>query len=303
VTLSSLLEVVRSILTDAGVPSPRADAELLAAYVMGTSRTDLYLAPAEQVEPREQTRIIELARQRARRVPLQHVLGECEFMSLTFRMRRGVFIPRPETEVLVDTLIRMADRTGRPRTVLDMGTGCGVVAVSLARFLKPDLVLACDVSADAVDIASENAILNGVEDTVRFAVGDRAGFLRSAVQRGELVDLVEDGRVGTDDWAGFDMAVCNPPYVPTGEIDGLEPEVREHDPRVALDGGTTGTEFIDGIVKEMASIVCKGGVIALEIGSKQGDAVAAFFHEADLVSVETLQDLAGLDRVVTGRVA
>jgi release factor glutamine methyltransferase len=300
VILSSLLEVVRSILTEAGVPSSRVDAELLAAHVMGTSRADLYLASAAQVEPREQARIIRLARQRASRVPLQHVLGECEFMSLIFKMRRGVFIPRPETEVLVDTLIRRADRTGRPRTVVDIGTGCGVIAVSLAKFLKPDLVVACDVSAEAVDIASENAILNMVEDTVRFAIGDRAGFLRSTMQRGELA---EDGRVGTDGWAGFDMAVCNPPYVPTGEIDRLEPEVREHDPRVALDGGRTGTEFIDGLVREMASIVCRGGVVALEIGSEQGDAVAAFFHEAGLVSVETLQDLAGLDRVVTGRVA
>ncbi len=302
-TLSSLLEVVRSILTEAGVPSPRVDAELLAAHVMGTSRTGLYLAPAEQVEPREQTRIMELARQRARRVPLQHVLGECEFMSLTFRMRRGVFIPRPETEVLVDALIRMADRTGRPRTVLDMGTGCGVIAVSLARFLKPELVLACDVSADAVDIASENAILNGVEDTVRFAVGDRVGFLRSAAQRVALPNLSDEGRAGRGCWAGFDMAACNPPYVPTGEIDRLEPEVREHDPRVALDGGRKGTEFIDGIVKEMASIVCKGGVVASEIGSGQGDAVTAIFHKAGLVSVETFKDLAGLDRVVIGRVA
>lgn len=302
-TLSSLLEVVRSILTEAGVPSPRVDAELLAAHVMGTSRTGLYLAPTEQVEPREQTRIMELARQRARRVPLQHVLGECEFMSLTFRMRRGVFIPRPETEVLVDALIRMADRTGRPRTVLDMGTGCGVIAVSLARFLKPELVLACDVSADAVDIASENAILNGVEDTVRFAVGDRVGFLRSAAQRVALPNLSDEGRAGRGCWAGFDMAACNPPYVPTGEIDRLEPEVREHDPRVALDGGRKGTEFIDGIVKEMASIVCKGGVVASEIGSGQGDAVTAIFHKAGLVSVETFKDLAGLDRVVIGRVA
>jgi release factor glutamine methyltransferase len=290
VILSSLLAVVTQILKGAGVPSPRVDAERLIEHVLGLSRSELYLEPERQVSPEEVARITELAGQRADRLPLQHVLGECEFMSLTFRMRPGVFIPRPETEVLVEAVVQAAGGMPKPPTVLDLGTGSGVIAISLAMFLRPELVVACDISSEAVEIASENAILNGVSEKVRFVVADAAGFIR---------DRGEGGASGI--WRGFDIVACNPPYVATGEIAGLEPEVRDHDPLVALDGGGDGTKFIDGIVPRLTSIISEGGIIALEIGSTQAERVTVILERSGFRSVATLKDFNGMDRVVTGR--
>lgn len=301
-TLSSLLSHVKLTLEDSGVASPEVDAEMLISHVLGLSRAGLYLEPTKLIAPEREARIMELTGRRAERVPLQLVLGECEFMSLTFRTRRGVFIPRPETEVLVDAVIEKARRIGRAGTVLDVGTGCGVIAVSLAKMLKPDLVVACDICGIAVEIASENAILNRVDDTVRFVVGDGAGFLREVCRRQGASGAEIDGRMRQGGWGGFDVVVCNPPYVATAEIAGLEPEVRDHDPAAALDGGSCGTEFIDGIVPQLTSIVRDGGIVALEIGSTQAEAVCSIFRESGLRSVETLRDLAGLDRVIIGRV-
>ena len=301
-TLSSVLSLVKRTLEASGVASFRVDAEMLISHVLGLSRTDLYLEPLKPVSPQERTRILELTGRRADRVPLQLVLGECEFMSLTFRMRSGVFIPRPETEVLVDAVAERARSIGKTDKVLDVGTGCGAIAVSLAVLLKPDLVVACDISRIAVELASENAILNRVDDTVRFVVGDRVGFLPQAGTRQGAPGPETEGWVGGGGRPGFDIAVCNPPYVATAEIAGLEPEVRDHDPAAALDGGRGGTEFIDGIVPQLASIVTDGGIVALEIGSTQAEAVCSIFRKAGLRSVEVLRDLAGLDRVIIGRV-
>jgi release factor glutamine methyltransferase len=153
-----------------------------------------------------------------------------------------------------------------------------------------------------VEIASENAILNRVADTLRFVVGDGVGFLRRADTRQATPETESEGRMGQGGAGGFDIVVCNPPYVATAEIAGLEPEVRDHDPAAALDGGIDGTEFIDGIVPQLTSIVADGGIVALEIGSTQAEAVCSIFRKSGLGSIEVLKDLAGLDRVIIGRV-
>jgi release factor glutamine methyltransferase len=282
--LSAYLSRIRSLLSAAGVPSPGVESELILTYVLALKRSEIYSRPERIITQAEASALMDLAERRTRRIPLQYLLGECEFMSLPFRIREGVFIPRPETEVLVEAVKARIEASGAPaQRILDIGTGSGVIAVSLARCLEPDLVVGTDISLDALEIARANAILNRVESVSRFVACDRLGALRSGAP------------------VGFDVVVSNPPYVESGEIPGLQPEVRDHEPMVSLDGGPDGLRFFDGLLPGIASILKKGGLVAFEIGETQGPRVKALLEQAGLKKVEIAKDLAGFDRVVLGR--
>ena len=283
--LASLVATIRDMLTRAGVPSPEVDADILAGLALGFTRSEVYLGRWKDLSDAEVERALELARQRSRRVPLQYLTGEVEFYSLPFKVRRGVFIPRPETELLVMQVMASVRRDRPPIRILDLCAGSGVVGISLAVHLKPAEVVATDISVEAVEIARENAILNGVESNVDFVAGDGLGFLRTVGEGG----------------SGFDVVACNPPYVESGAIGTLEPEVRDHDPRIALDGGLDGLSFIEGIVPRVASVLRKGGMLALEIGASQGKRARAIVEACGLESVTVHKDLNQLDRVVVGR--
>jgi release factor glutamine methyltransferase len=288
VNLSSLLRLVKESLESAGVPSPSVDAEILISHALKIPRSSIYLEPGMDLSPSDQSLVEDLARERGMRVPLQYVMGECEFMSLTFKVTKGVFIPRPETEVLVEALLeRIEGRSGRPGTILDLGTGSGVIAVSLAAHFGAGLVIGSDISPLAVEIAGQNAILNGVDDRTRFVLGDGLDCFR-AVRGGQ-----GEGR--------FDVVACNPPYVGSGEIDMLEPEVRDHEPRVALDGGVSGLEFIEDILPRIPSILVRGGIVGLEIGETQAGRVTDILRGAGFKRIEVIEDLNGKARVVVGR--
>jgi release factor glutamine methyltransferase len=284
VTLSTLLRGVELRLKAAGIPSGRVEAEMIVGHVLGLKRSDLYLRPKSTIPPGEASAVYDLVKKRGGRVPLQYLLGECEFMSLPFKMRRGVFIPRPETEILVETVVAKTKADGvRTGRILDIGTGSGVIAISLAKCLMPDLVVATDISLEAVETAGENAILNRVDTVTRFVIGDRLDPVRR------------------DHMVGFDVVTCNPPYIETGEIPELQPEVRDFEPRAALDGGPDGLRFIDGIVPGIPSVLNEGGLVALEVAETQGPHVRALLVEAGLVEVRIVKDLSGFDRIVIGR--
>ncbi|MFZ1948069.1 MAG: methyltransferase, partial [bacterium] len=171
--------------------------------------------------------------------------------------------------------------TGRGLRVLDLATGSGAIAVSLARYLAPEIVVATDVSEAAAALARDNASLNGVADVVAVVVAEGLAAFRDAGTR-----------------SGFDVVVCNPPYVATGEIEGLQPEVRDYEPRVALDGGASGLDFFAGVLPDLPSILRGPGVVAFEIGAAQAAEVSAIFSGAGLGPVEVVRDLAGRDRIV-----
>jgi release factor glutamine methyltransferase len=280
VKLAELLNTVRQRLEGAGVPSPRVDADLLISGALGLRRTDLYLHPERKIGPAEAERVLTMAGERAGRRPLQLVLGVVEFMSFPFELVPGVFIPRPETELLVEEVVRRSG--GKPiRNVLDLCAGSGVVAVSLARLIRPGMVVASDVSRVAVETLRRNAILNRVADRVSPVAARGLEAFR---------------------WVGyFDLVVCNPPYVATGDVSGLEPEVRDYDPREALDGGPEGLDFIEGIVPALASIMIKGGLVGMEMGRGQAVRVESCFRRAGFVDLEVSDDPAGIPRVITGR--
>jgi release factor glutamine methyltransferase len=288
VNLSSLLMSVRGTLEKAGVPSPAVDAEILISHALDIPRSHIHLEPGRHLSASEKNLIEDLARRRAMRIPLQYVIGESEFMSLTFKVPKGVFIPRPETEILVEALIERAEGRSRPPgMMLDLGTGSGVIAVSLAVHFNAGLVVGSDVSRLAVEIAGQNAILNGVARLTQFVVGDGLSPFGTAA--------------GGERHARFDVVACNPPYVSSAEIDDLEPEVRDHEPRIALDGGANGLEFIESILPRIPSIIVRGGIAGIEIGETQAGPVTEIFRSAGLRGIEVVEDLNGKARVVIGR--
>ena len=282
--LSALISRVKERLRAAGVPSPGVEAELIVGHVVGLKRSEILGRRERKITQPEEDVVMELVERRTRRIPLQYLLGECEFMSLPFKVREGVFIPRPETESLVEAIIAKAGAGGCPSaSILDVGTGSGVIAVSLAKYLEPTLVVGTDISRDALEIARANAILNRVEPVTRFVACDGVDALRS------------------DEEAGFDIVVCNPPYVETDEIPGLQPEIRFFEPQAALDGGPDGLRFIDGLLPGLPSILRKGGLAAFEIGETQGPRVRALFEQTGFGAVEIVKDLGQRDRIVLGR--
>jgi len=221
---------------------------------------------------------------RARHEPLQYILGSTEFWSLEFRVTPDVLIPRPETELLVEEGIRfLRDHTGG--LVLDLCTGSGCVAVSIARELPEASVLATDVSAAALDIARENARSNDVAERIVFLEGDLFAAL--------------EGR-GLD--ASFDLIVSNPPYIASSDVDVLQPEVSLYEPRSALDGGEDGLSFIRRIVEDAPRFLRPGGLLLVEIGNGQAEDVGRLMEGVEgLDGFEVRKDYSGADRVVAAR--
>ena len=286
--LSALLQSTRRSLRRFGAANPDVEAELILGHVLGLKRAHLYLDPGRAITAEEEAQALAILDARSRRYPLQYVLGEIEFMGLPLMMREGVFIPRPETEILVESLLARiggarAGGAGAAPEVLDLGTGSGAIAIALAKHLSAARVVATDMSVPAVGLARENARLNLVADRVALVAADGlAAIARSAAGH-------------------FDILVSNPPYIPTGEIESLQPEVRDFEPRLALDGGDDGLRFIAGTLSEIPSILKSGGIVAFEIGATQGRAVSGLLEGAGLGGIEVLKDLAGRDRVAIGR--
>lgn len=287
----SLLELVREAagyLAQKGVASPRLDAELLLAHTLGCRRIDLYLRFDQPVSKPELERFRELVARRARREPVAYITGLKEFWSLEFKVSPQVLIPRPETETLVEAALEelrwaLGSSTG-PLWALEIGTGSGAVALSLAKELGPSVLwVATDISAGALEVARCNAQDLGVEGWIRFVQGD----------------LLEPLDVGGPK---LRLILSNPPYVPTGLIKELEPEIRCHEPIQALDGGQDGLAVIRRILEQAPVRLMPRGVLMLEVGDGQTHAI-----EEILGSDHRWQqwgwrlDLAGKPRVIWAR--
>jgi len=278
-TLGTALAALTSRLADAGVPSPAVDAELLLAHVLGTSRTALKLDLNRVLDQASRWRIEALGARRARREPLQHLVGSVGFRHLDILVRPGVFIPRPETESLAELAIAVTPPGG---VVVEPCTGTGAVACAVAAETRAATVVATDVSADAVALARENAL--------------RCGATALQVARGDLLDPVPETLRGA-----VDVLVSNPPYVAAGELAYLEPEVREHDPREALVSGPTGHEVSDRLIALAGQWLAPGGWLLLEVADTRAGECAARAAAAGLADVEALPDLAGRPRFVRAR--
>ena len=264
-----------------GVERARLDAEYLLAHVLGLGRLEMYLQHERPLQPAELEAFRPLLKRRAAREPLQYVLGRQAFRELDLEVGPGVLIPRPETEHLVEVVLRWARSGGRERlTALDVGTGSGAIALALLTEGPFERVVATDASAAALEVAARNGAAYGAGDRLDL----RAGSDFDPVAPGER----------------FDVVVSNPPYVAEGEREALAPEVAEWEPAEALFAGADGLEALRRIVAGAPSALLDGALLALEVGDGQAEAVAALVRERhEYVDVGVHTDLAGKERVVT----
>lgn len=262
-TIGELILKSAEWLKGKGVDSPRLDAELLMARVMGCERLKLYMEWNKPLVELEVAAYRDLIRQRGQeRVPVARLLGKKEFYGRNFEVTPAVFVPRPETEGLVERALRLLEgeaalRAGQP-VVFEVGTGSGCISVSMAAEDARPHYIASEASADALAVARRNAEANGALQRIEFRHGS-----------------VLAGYAGT-----LHMLVSNPPYVRTGEIEELPPEVRVHDPRGALDGGEDGLDIVRRILAEARPLLVPGGCVLMEIGEEQERGAVAAFHEA-----------------------
>lgn len=277
VTRKEIREETARRLREAGIEEYEYETWMLLEWKLGVDRAEYFMDPDAEV-PQEQWNDLDAAlRKRERRIPLQYLMGSCEFMGYSFAVDERVLIPRQDTECLVELAVEEMRRSPEPCRVLDLCTGSGCIGVSVKLLCPQAQVVLSDVSEGALAVAGENA--------------RRLGAPVELVQ-GDLFENVQ----GT-----FDYILSNPPYIPSKVIDGLMPEVRDHEPRLALDGTEDGLHFYRRIVREATKRLRPGGRLLFEIGQEQGEALLSLLQEAGYEETAIRQDLAGLDRIVVGR--
>lgn len=277
-TVREILKWTRGYFKGASIAQPRLEAEILLAHVLEVDRLHLYLSPDRPLTLDERSKFREVIKKRRAGVPLQHLTGEVFFYGLRFRVRDDVFIPRPETEELLERSLRLAPRD-RDICCLDLGTGTGVIAVCLAKFLPRAMVTAVDVSSEALALAKDNAQLNEVSHRIRFV---RSNWF-------ERID------------GEFDLIVSNPPYIAEEDMAELPTEVREHEPHRALNGGKGGLEEIKLLARGLRGHMHTDGAVLFEIGDGQGNTVVEEMADAGLAEAQVERDFADKERFVIAR--
>lgn len=282
-----IYETGKTELEQAGIDEAALDARLLLEFVCGTDRNTLLVHGDREVSGEQYDRYRDLIGRRAARVPLQHLTGQQEFMGLTFLVNKDVLVPRQDTEVLVEEVMKNLHDGMR---ILDMGTGSGCILLSLLHYSNDCTGVGVDLSGPALAVAREN-----YERLRRERPEMNAVFLE-----GDLFEALACHGGGVCHGEKFDVIVSNPPYIETDEILNLMPEVREHEPVTALDGGADGLVFYRRIVRDAAAYLNGGGMLFFEIGCGQADSVREIMEQAGFREVQVVKDFAGLDRVVYG---
>ncbi len=262
-----------------GLDSPRLEAEVLLAAALSCSRIALITESMRALEPSELARFKGMVQRRRRREPVAYILGKREFFGRSFRVDSRVLVPRPDTEILVEVALRETRSRNLYVRALDLCTGSGCVAITLARERPTSSFLATDISAEALAVAQENAL--------------RLGAYNLAFRRGSLFDPVQSAR--------FDLITANPPYVTSAELLVLDADVRDHEPHLALDGGVDGLDLARIIADKAPQHLETNGLLAVEIGADQGPATALIFESRGFTNVRIDKDYGKRDRVVSGR--
>ncbi|RGF41024.1 peptide chain release factor N(5)-glutamine methyltransferase [Roseburia sp. AF15-21] len=273
-TYREAVEFGTKCLTDAGVPDAALDAWYLLQMVCRIERSYYYVHGEEDITQDAQKEYEIAVQKRAEHIPLQYIIGEQEFMGLRFKVNSNVLIPRQDTETLVEQVLKIV-KPGMK--VLDLCTGSGCVLISVLKNAPELTGVGSDISKTALLVAKENAKMHEVD----------ADWIRS-----DLFDNITET---------FDVIMANPPYIPTGEILSLMPEVRDFEPENALDGGADGLDFYRKIAGQVKDYLNPGGYVYMEIGYDQGEAVSELMRNAGFTEVEVIKDLARNDRVVKGK--
>ena len=286
-TINELLKKGIDLLGKGDFLNPLLDAQLLLCHVLNVDKIYIYTQGKEEVSQEAVDKFLKLINLRKQRYPLQYILGSQEFMGLDFYVGEGVLIPRPDTEILVESIIDIVKEDPfhnyKKINIVDIGTGSGAITLSLAHYIKNSFVYSIDISPRALDIAKNNAKRLNLEEKVCFLEGNLFS---------PIAFLNLDNKI--------DIIVSNPPYIPSEEIDRLQREVSTYEPRLALDGGIDGLDYYRQITKEATRYLSKNGILAFEIGHNQGEEVKELLIKQGFSNVKIIKDLPGKDRVVVG---
>jgi release factor glutamine methyltransferase len=282
--ISKIIDIINwgdAYFKERDITESRLNIELMLCNILNCKRMNLYLNFDRPLVKNELETLREYVKRRITREPLQYILGETEFMGLPFKVNKNVLIPRQETELLVEQTIKLSkSKTGQHVRILDIGTGSGNISISLAKFICDSEITAIDSSAEAIEIARQNAELNEVSGNINFIISD---ILNE--------NPVHDVR--------FDIIVSNPPYIPLSEYSKLEPELG-FEPSGALTDSSDGLNFYRRISSLAISLLAPGGFFAVEIAYDQGETVSALFKESGFSNVNIIKDYSDLDRIITG---
>ena len=287
-TVRDLMERTTTYFEQKGLPEPRINCEWLLAHTLSLKRFDLYVNHDRPLNATELAVFKSLIQRRVKREPLQYIVGSVEFMGLPFTVRTGVLIPRPETELLVEAALSICESRSKPIKILDIGIGSGCIGISMAYYLRskqiPATVTGLDISKEAVELSRLNAEQIVSDCDVTLVEGD-VNLVRSVSKLG----------------GPFDLILSNPPYIPTGELGDLEPEVRSFEPVEALDGGTTGLDFYKRIVSLAPDwlVEDRNSVVILESGYRQAPEIESMLVERGF-AVKKIKDYNFVDRVIIG---
>ena len=277
-TIGSLVKWATDDFRTRGIENPRLDAEVLVAFALGIDRTRVIIESLRPLEAAELALLRDLVRRRRSREPIAYLRGEREFYGRPFKVDARVLIPRPDTEALVEVALERSAHVSLSMRQLDLCTGSGCVAITMARQRPTAHVLASDLSVDALVVARENAY--------------RLGAYNVAFVESDLFANIPPRR--------FDVITANPPYIASAEIEELMPDVRDFEPRAALDGGPDGLDFVRRIVERAPDFLDAGGVLAIEIGAGEADSARALFEQRGFEAVRVDRDYGKIERVVSG---
>jgi release factor glutamine methyltransferase len=276
-TIGKILDWATSDFRGRGISNPRLDAEVLLAFAIGENRVRLIVDRDRPLVATELERFRALVKRRRTSEPVAYLVGAREFYGRSFRVDARVLVPRPDTETLVEVALARTSHVSLCLRALDLCTGSGCVAVTIARERPTSRVHATDTSEDAVAVARDNALRLGAYN-VSFA---RADLFEGLSQR-------------------FDLVVANPPYIPSGEVAGLSEDIRDHEPRLALDGGASGLDLLTRIAVGAPDYLVRGGTLAVEVGAGQASKVESLFSQHGFADIRRARDYGGIDRVISG---
>ena len=319
-TVLEAIQKSADFLAKKGVESSRLQAELLLAHLLKLPRMKLYLNFERVLTPTETDALRETVKRRGQREPLQHIVGSTSFCGFEITVNRHALVPRPETEMLaeagwtflaerrsparrveIEQPLRAGSETGAP-TALDFGTGTGCIAIALAAKCPGAKITAVDVSAEALALAKENAARNNVAERIEFLQGDGFAALFIVGQASRLSPS-ENNKLETDATPvlRFDLIISNPPYIPSAEIATLQPEVRDFDPRAALDGGVDGLDFYRKLAAEAKPFLKLDGKIMLEFGDGQAEAIKSIFENEKWIVEAVKEDYSHRARILIAK--
>lgn len=285
-TIGQTLKYISKLFKSVGIINPEREAEILLGYFLKMNRSEIYLNSDRILKNKEIRQLEKMTRERIKKIPLQYITKHQEFMGMDFLVEKGVLIPRPETEILVEKVIEKIKnrRSSSHLKIADLGTGTGIIAISIANFIKDITIYATDISKKSLQLAFKNAQKHSCEDKIIFLQGDLFRPFLGKIEKNSL-----------------DVIISNPPYVNLDDFKSLPPEIKDNEPEIALYGGVDGIDYYLKIIKESPKFLKGEGFIALEVGSGQAKIIKELILKENNYrkNVEIFKDYSGIDRVVT----